>query len=469
MPRMPHAAPNNPPYPYPTGALDRHADYQTLARNAEARGDWKAAARLYAFAVEQRTAELALINSVQEGLNANLEMQAIYNLVGDSLRDTFNAQVVMISQYNPHTHKIFHHYAIERGRHLNISGWHPIDSSRLRIVQTRKPFMISLQEIIEVVNAGKMNVIPGTELPKTWMGVPMLVGSEARGIVSLQNLDRDNAFSPSDIDLLTTLTNSMTLSLENARLFNETQRLLDQVEREMAFARRTQESILPTQLPSRPGYDFGALIRPARAVGGDFYDFIHLNHDKLGIVIGDVSGKGLPAALVMSLTLSLIRVESERTHSPMQVLRSVNRHLWHMNATNMYVTLLYAVLDYETGELSYLRAGHLPPVLVDGHGRPVEIPVNQGQSLGVFESPKIDEQRCLLPSGGVLLLYSDGLTEASDALGVELGSERVKREVSAHCHEDGQAICEQLWQAAQSHSGEALNQDDFTTVVVRRR
>jgi sigma-B regulation protein RsbU (phosphoserine phosphatase) len=128
----------------------------------------------------------------------------------------------------------------------------------------------------------------------------MLVGNEVKGIVSLQNLDEENAFSQSDIDLLTTLTNSMTLSLENARLFNETQRLLSMLEREMELARQTQQSILPMQLPVTPGYDFGSLVIPARAVGGDFYDFIPLDDQRLCIVIGDVSYKGLPAALFMS-------------------------------------------------------------------------------------------------------------------------------------------------------------------------
>ena len=117
---------------------------------------------LYAQAIEQRGAELALINSVQEGLSSKLEMQAIYDLVGDRLRDTFNAQVVMISQYDPLTNRVFHHYAIERGQHLHIQGWQPIDSSRGTIVRTRSPFMIGEEEIIRVVTAGKMRVVPGT-------------------------------------------------------------------------------------------------------------------------------------------------------------------------------------------------------------------------------------------------------------------------------------------------------------------
>lgn len=448
--------------------IDRHADFETLAKEAEARGEWKAAANFYTRAVEQHSAELALINSVQEGLSSKLEMQAIYDLVGDKLRDTFNAQVVMISQYDPQTNKIFHHYAIERGQHLHISGWHPIDSSRLETVRTGKPFLINLEEIVNLLNAEKMYLIPGTELPHTWLGVPMLVGNEVKGIVSLQNLDIENAFSLSDIDLLTTLTNSMSASLENARLFNETQRLLALMEQEMAIARQTQQSILPMQLPRYPGYEFGSLMMPARAVGGDFYDFIALDNHRLCIVIGDASDKGLPAALFMAMTFSLMRAETGRTHHPRQILRNVNRYLTHMKDSNVFVTVLYSVLDIKTGEFSYSRAGHLPPILVDSHGKVIDIAMGNGQPLGLLEDVQIDEQQCILPHGGLVLMHSDGLNEATDSQGLEYGLQRVKNELVTHRQENAQSICEKLWLAVGAHSGELLQQDDFTTLIVKR-
>ena len=282
-------------------------------------GDWKGAMEVFSRCVDQRSAELALIHSVQEGLSSKLKMQAIYDLVGDKLRDTFNAQIVMISQYDPILGKIFHHYAIEKGEHLQIKEWQPLDSSRGKIVQTGKPYMINADEIMKVLTAGKMKVVPGTQVPKTWLGVPMMVGDEVRGIVSLQNLDKENAFSKSDIALLTTLTNSMTLSLENARLFNETERLLKLMEGEMIMARATQKSILPAKIPSCKGYDLGAFITPARMVGGDFFDLIKFAGERLNLVLGDVSDKGLPAALFMAMTFSLLRSESEYSQDPCEI------------------------------------------------------------------------------------------------------------------------------------------------------
>jgi signal transduction histidine kinase len=229
------------PAPSPTSTHAR-ADFQTLAKEAVERGDWKAAANWYALAVQQRSAEVALINKVQEGLSSKLEIHAIYDLVGDSLRDTFNAQVVMISQYDPLTHQVFHHYAIERGRHLHIPGWHPIDSSRAEIVRTKRPVLLNMDEIVCLLKAEKMHIVPGTELPKTWLGVPILVRDDVKGVVSLQNLDKENAFSSSDIDLLTTLTNSMGLFLENARLLSDMQKRLAQ----LAALQETSRAVVST-------------------------------------------------------------------------------------------------------------------------------------------------------------------------------------------------------------------------------
>lgn len=443
-------------------------DFGPLVMKAKTQGNWEQAAKYLEQCLEQRSVELALINSVQEGLSSKYEMQAIYDLVGDKLRDTFNAQVVMISQYDSYTDRIYHHYAIERGQHLQIPGWSSIDASRAKVVRTKEPVMINEQEILDLLTAQQMKVVPGTEIPKTWLGVPLLVGNQVRGIVSLQNLDIENAFSRSDIDLLTTLTNSMSQSLENARLFDETQRMFHQMESEMQLARQAQKSILPMQLPRYPGYDFGSLIIPARAVGGDFYDFIPLEDQHLCIVIGDVSDKGLPAALYMAITLSLARVETGRRNNQRKILENINKFLLNMNA-DMFVTLLYCILDLQTGDLQYTRAGHLPPILVNKSGNIIDPPIASGKSLGIFDKINLDQQRCIIPKGGLALFFSDGLYEAVNPSGQFFGINRVKELLVTYRQESANKICRNLWEAVQDFSEEIPHQDDFTTVIVKRR
>lgn len=177
----------------------------------------------------EREAELAIINSVQQGLASNLDVQAIYNLVGDKIRDIFNSQVVMISTLNLATNTMEHRYAFERGEHIYAPGRYPILGFRAQIVQTRKPVLVNTNVAKQARKLGQPT-IPGTITPKSWLGVPMMVGDQVTGILSLQNIDYENAFDESDVRLLQTLAASMSVALENARLFDETQRLLSETE-----------------------------------------------------------------------------------------------------------------------------------------------------------------------------------------------------------------------------------------------
>jgi sigma-B regulation protein RsbU (phosphoserine phosphatase) len=374
----------------------------------------------------------------------------------------------MISQYDPVKRQVFHHYAIENGQHLHLPDWLPVDSSRAEIIRTRKPFMINLSDIQRAVDEKRMKVIPGTQLPKTWLGVPMVVGDTVRGVVSLQNLDIENAFNQSDIDLLMTLTSSMTLSLENARLFARTERLLSRLESEMLIARKTQRSILPQRIPHHPGYQFGTFIMPARAVGGDFYDFIPLGSDHMGIVIGDVSDKGLPAALFMALTFSLLRAESERSTDPAEILDNVNRALLKMNASGMFVTLLYGVLDYRTGIIQYARAGHLLPILLDAQGTAMSLHMEEGQPLGIFNKVSLDVQEIVLIPGGNVLFFTDGLSEAFNEKGEQFGIERITRTLNTYRNESSPTLCRKMYETVKTFSQSTPNQDDFAVVSLKR-
>ena len=241
----------------------------------------------------------------------------------------------------------------------------------------------------------------------------------------------------------------------------------ERLERELEIARNIQRSVLPQTLPSLPGFDLGALMVPARAVGGDFYDIIPLGCERWSIVVGDVCDKGVPAALFMTLTYSLIRAEAGRYDAPGEALRAVNRLLMNINTSHMYVTLLYGILDCATGRLSYARAGHPPPLLLDGAGRVVPLERGPGQMLGLFDDPLLDEQSLAFPEGGALLAFSDGLSEAADQRGVELDVERVAQWVGACGSATAQQICDRLWDQVQAWTSPTGPQDDFTLLMVK--
>ena len=183
--------------------------------------------------LRQRTAELAIINSVQQGLATQLHVQDIYDLIGDKIREIFNAQVVMISIYDPLNNTVEHRYAIERGKRVYAAEPQPVGGFRRRIIESGEPLLVNTN-VAEQASALGQPTLPGTETPRSWLGVPMRVGKRATGVMSLQNLDQENAFDESDVRLLQTLASSMSVAIENARLFDETNRLLKETEQRNA-------------------------------------------------------------------------------------------------------------------------------------------------------------------------------------------------------------------------------------------
>ncbi|MGB8644987.1 MAG: GAF domain-containing sensor histidine kinase [Anaerolineae bacterium] len=183
--------------------------------------------------LRQRTAELEIINSVQQGLATQVHVQDIYDLIGDKIRDIFNAQVVMISTYDPPTDTVTHRYAIERGKRVYVTEPQPPGGFRRRIIASGEPLLVNTQVIEQATTLGQPT-LPGTEPPRSWLGVPMRVGTRVTGVMSLQNLDQENAFDESDLRLLQTLASSMSVAIENARLFHETNRLLKETEQRAA-------------------------------------------------------------------------------------------------------------------------------------------------------------------------------------------------------------------------------------------
>jgi signal transduction histidine kinase len=176
---------------------------------------------------EQRASELAIINNVQQGLASKLDIQSIYELVGDTFHNFFDAQVVMISSYDPTSDSVEHRYAIERGRRVYSPGRHPPGGFRSKIIHTKRPLLVNTNVPEEATRLGQPT-LPGTDTPKSWLGVPMLVDGQVTGILSVQNVDHENAFSDSDVRLLETLASSMSIALENARLFSHARHRAEQ-------------------------------------------------------------------------------------------------------------------------------------------------------------------------------------------------------------------------------------------------
>jgi len=239
----------------------------------------------------------------------------------------------------------------------------------------------------------------------------------------------------------------------------------ERVEQDLRVARSIQQASLPKEVPELEGWQIFPFYQPAREVGGDFYDFHLLPEGRLGLVVGDATGKGVPAALVMSTTCGMLRLAAQGSSSPGQMLRGVNEVLFPNIPSNTFVTCFYAILEPKSGRLSYANAGHDLPYL-HRNGEAEELRA-RGMPLGLMPEMIYEEKETILHSGEAALLYSDGLVEAHDPADDMFGLPRLRALIAEHGEKRslGDVLLEELY----SFTGERWEQEDDITLLTLRR
>lgn len=240
----------------------------------------------------------------------------------------------------------------------------------------------------------------------------------------------------------------------------------ERLERELKVAAEIQMSILPDALPLVEGFDFGGRILPARQVGGDFYDVFTLDEHKLGVLIGDVADKGVPSAIFMARAHALIIAEADSFIAPGEVLRRVNRHITRLEKSTQFVTALYGVLDINSGDFVYARAGHEPPLILTPQGDVHRLPHKPGMALGLWENIALDEYSIHLPKDSLLVMFTDGLTDCRNPLGEPYGLERIKSTMADLRGVDAQTSCDNLFDSLMLYQSGAKQDDDVTLVAI---
>jgi len=274
------------------------------------------------------------------------------------------------------------------------------------------------------------------------------------------------------MEIITGISQQTALAIQNDLLQKETIER-ERLERELQLAQQIQAAFLPQQKPELPGWDLQVYWRPARQVSGDFYDFFKLPNGKFGLVIADVADKGMPAALFMTLVRTLVRATVQILESPAAVLARVNDLLVPDSVSGMFVTLVYAVLDLNAGELCLANAGHNPPVMLY-HTGSLDWAERSGMALGVEPGLSIQETHWQLEPGDLLVMYTDGVTEAFSPENEMFGEERllellrqITRGGESHETPSAQTVLETIDQQVLSFSGEAVPYDDLTLLVLK--
>jgi len=299
----------------------------------------------------------------------------------------------------------------------------------------------------------------------TFLVVPLKSQEELIGCIGLSKKITRFRYSYEDITLLGVLANQMVVAMDNARLYQESlekQRL----EEELSLARQIQIGLLPKSCPNAETFEFSALMQPARQVGGDYYDFLQTESGSIGIAIADASGKGIPAALLMSLVHASLRAEVKNKLSPPVVISNINQLIFSSTTSEKFATMFYGELNPYEKKLCYCNAGHNYPLVVHEDGA-VEFLERGGLILGAFPEAEYEVGEVVLRKNDTLLFYSDGLTENFNANDEEFGEERLLNLLVENRFLGVEELKQKVMQEVIDFSGGAPPYDDFTIVVLK--
>jgi sigma-B regulation protein RsbU (phosphoserine phosphatase) len=299
------------------------------------------------------------------------------------------------------------------------------------------------------------------------IGFPLMVKNDKFGVMLVEEDAEARRFRQKRVEIVTSIAQQVALSIQNEHLQKEMV-TRERFEHEIHLARQIQKTFLPEYLPEITGWNLAATWITARQVGGDFYDLIELPRGRLGLFIADVSDKGIPAALFMALTRTLVRAVVFDTPSPAETLQRVNALIFPDNRQGMFVSAVYGVLTLESGKFTYANAGHNPPIWFSGTNRTMELLRRTGAALGIIENLPMEDRTITLEINDFLLLYTDGLTEAFSPADETYGEQRLQQVLEAAQVDMARGVLDAIERSVKRFMGHHLPEDDLTMLGVKR-
>jgi sigma-B regulation protein RsbU (phosphoserine phosphatase) len=430
---------------------------------------------------KQRATELSVINRVQEELAKKLDMPSIYEFVGEKIKEFFHPADLTIMIYDHETDLLAAPFQIENGKR-QISTPYKVSGKGFMgyLLQSHQPLLIN--ENMEDAAITYQNVYSSRKgLPKSALYVPLMMGDCMHGAIVLNNMQTEHAFNETDVRLLKTLANAMSVALENARLWEQEELYRKALEREFEIGREIQAGFLPDSLPQPEGWEIAASLKSAREVTGDFYDVFELPEGKIGLVIADVCDKGLGAALFMTLFRSLLRavsnidfftnVEYAGTISSGTRIKNAisltNNYIAETHGnTSMFCTIFFGILDTCTGVLTYINGGHLPPMVINQHGLKETLKLT-GPAVGAASGAEYSIAEVVFEQGDAFFAHTDGLTDTMNPTG-EYFSEKELIPLFSR-DQSLSVLLEQIQSQIKDYSTGAKQIDDITMLAVRRK
>ena len=308
---------------------------------------------------------------------------------------------------------------------------------------------------------------------RSFMVVPLIFRGQLSGVLAVANPISGRAFTDTEFSLAKSLGEQCALALQNAEAVSALL-MRNKLEFDLRLASSIQRYLLPENLPQTDSLEFAVKYLPQQLIGGDFYDFFKLPHGKIGVVIGDVSGKGIPAAILMALCQTKLRYIAMSGKSPAQTLCLLNSEMVHAMRSDMFITIIYLVIDPKSGEARFARAGHEPPLLARADSDEAAQPLkSSGMALGMVSEELFDEvmedASFKMNSGDVLVLYTDGLTEAANPEGGEFTAKKLAQTISTLRSRNANDLNDEIIKSVEAFMGPGNKYgDDLTLLTVKR-
>lgn len=441
--------------PLPDHFTEEHKSLLTLIASRMAVGIENA--RLYT-RVTRQARTLLLLNEIARELTSILNLDEVLKRVGELLQRLIDYQMFSILLLDAAGETLQHRFSLRFQENIHLKHDIPLGKGVVGYAaQSREAVLV--KDVKKDTRYIETNPETRSEL-----AVPLIYKDKVIGVLDLEHTRR-GFFTEDHQRTITTLAAQIAIAIENARLYEQIARQERRLERDLALARELQFRLLPQSRPKLAHLDIAAKFSPARAIGGDLYDFINYSQSRMALVIGDVSGKGAPAAIYAALVSGIIRSHAPIEPGPAEMLAAVNYSLAERRIEAQFVSVIYAVWDDVSRTLQVANSGLPRPVYC--HNGKTQLIEATGLPLGLFDDADYDEFTFQAKDDDVFVFFSDGILDATNKAGDLFGRTRLEKVIAEQCTNSAEAMVKAIFKAAAEHSRGVETFDDETVVAIK--
>jgi sigma-B regulation protein RsbU (phosphoserine phosphatase) len=408
--------------------------------------------------MSKQTRTLMLLNEIARELTSILNLDELFKHVGELLSRLIDYQMFSILLLDASGETLQHRFSLRFKESIQLKHDIPLDKGIVGYAARHRQAVL-VRDVKKEPRYIETNPETRSELV-----VPLIYKEKVIGVLDLEHT-RKGFFSDDHLRTITTLAAQVAIAIENARLYEEIERQEKRLERDLAMARELQFRLLPQARPQLANLEIAAKFSPARAIGGDLYDFVNYSQQRTALVIGDVSGKGAPAAIFAALVSGILRSHAPIEPGPAEMLAAVNYSLVERKIEAQFVSIIYAVWDDVNRTLQVANSGLPRPVYC--HEGKVEIIEATGMPLGLFEDPEYDELSFKAKPGDMFVFFSDGILDATNAKGELFGRTRAEKIIAECSANSAESVVNSLFKAASQHALGVETFDDQTVVAIK--